>query len=126
MRRATISISPKLMSAVASATMGGPTVTGILRLVASATSILSGVMDCEVMARNSGLAAITSRSMRSCSSENRMSLLRTAATSAFLGMIRLGTGLILTVATLRRRAIALLATGWVTKILGRERLAGIR
>ena len=54
-----------------------------------------------------------------------MSLLRTAATSAFLGMIRLESGLILTIATLRKRSSALLATGWVTKILGRERFAGI-
>jgi hypothetical protein len=114
------------MSAVASATMAGTTVTGILRLVASATSILSGVIDCDAMARSAGLAAITSRSIRSCRSENKMSLLRTAATSAFLGMIRLDSGLTWTVATLRKRAIALLATGWVTKILGRASLERIR
>ena len=47
MRRATAIISPKWMSAVASATIGGTTVTGMPRLVASATSILSGVIDIE-------------------------------------------------------------------------------
>src|SRR6516162_10157451 len=121
MRRATVSMRPKLISAVASATIGGTTVTGILRLVASATSMLSGVIDCEATARSFGLAAITSRSIRSCRSENRMSLLRTAATSVFLGMIRLESGLTLTLATRRRRSIALRATGWVMKMRGRIR-----
>jgi hypothetical protein len=41
-------------------------------------------------------------------------------------MIRLDSGLTWTVATLRKRAIALLATGWVTKILGRASLERIR
>ena len=67
MRRATASISPKWMSAVASATTGGTTVTGMPRLVASATSMLSGVIDIEQTARSFGLAASTARSMRSCS-----------------------------------------------------------
>ena len=49
MRRATSSISPKLMSAVASATMAGTTVTGISAPVASATSILSRVIDCDAI-----------------------------------------------------------------------------
>jgi hypothetical protein len=43
-----------------------------------------------------------------------MSHVLTAAMSAFLAMIRLESGLTLTVATLRRRSIALLAIGWVT------------
>src|SRR5260370_36081262 len=113
MRRATISIRPKLMSAVASATIGGTTVTGIFRLVASATSMLSGVIDCEATAHRFGLAAITSRSTRSGRSENRMSLLRTAATSVFLGMMRLEVGVALTLGARRRLAVALRATGWV-------------
>ena len=107
------------MSAVASATIGGTTVTGILRAVGAATSTLSGVIDIDATARSFGLAAITVRSIVSCRNENRMSCLRTAASSAGLAMIRLETGLTLTSATVRRRASALSATGWVMKILGR-------
>ena len=59
MRRATISMSPKVRSAAASATIGGTTVTGIFRFVAAATSIFSGVMDCEAIIRSFGFAAIT-------------------------------------------------------------------
>ena len=115
MRRATASISPKWMSAVASATIGGTTVTGMPRLVASATSILSGVIDIEATARNFGLAASTARSMRSCSSENRMSHFFTAAISFGLAMILLELVLILTAAIARRRSSALGAIGCVTK-----------
>ena len=46
------------MSAVASVTIGGTTVTGMPRLVASATSMLYGVIDCDAMARSFGLAAM--------------------------------------------------------------------
>ena len=66
MRRAAAIIRPKWMSAVASVTIGGTTVTGMPRLVASATSILSGVIDIEQTARNFGLAASTARSILSC------------------------------------------------------------
>ena len=96
MRRATAIISPKWMSAVASATIGGTTVTGMPRLVASATSILSGVIDIEATARNFGLARSTARSIVSCSSENRMSHFFTAAISFGLAMILLESVLILT------------------------------
>ena len=125
-RRATASISPKVRSAVASVVTGGTTVTGSRCAVAAATSMFEGEMDCAATSRSFGLAAITSRSMRSCNRQNRMSHVLTAATSAFLAMIRLESGLTLTVPTLRRRSIALLAIGWVTKIRGRAGLGRIR
>src|SRR5512147_543372 len=103
------------MSAVASATIGGTTVTGIPRLVASATSILSGVIDIEQTARNFGLAASTARSIPSCSSENRISHFLTAAISFDFAMILLESVLILTVASARSRSSALDAIGCVTK-----------
>src|SRR6186713_2461388 len=102
------------MSAVASATTGGTTVTGIPRLVASATSILSGVIDIEQTARSFGLAASTARSMRSCRSENRTSHFLTAAISFDFAMILLESVLILTFAIARRRSSALDAIGCVT------------
>ena len=73
MRRATASIRPKVRSAVASVVTGGTTVTGIAAPVAAATSMFDGEIDCAAMARSFGLAAITSRSIRSCSRQNRMS-----------------------------------------------------
>src|SRR6185312_10261490 len=85
------------MSAVASATIGGTTVTGMPRLVASATAILSGVIDMEQTARNFGLAASTARSIRSCSNENRISHFLTAAISFDFEMILLESVLTLTV-----------------------------
>ena len=64
-RRATASISPKVRSAVASVVTGGTTVTGSRCAVAAATSMFEGEMDCAATSRSFGLAAITSRSMRS-------------------------------------------------------------
>src|SRR6185437_15083884 len=107
------------MSAVASATIGGTTVTGMPRLVASATSILSGVIDIEVTARKFLFAARTARSTLSCSSENRISHFFTAAISFGLAMILLESVLILTSAMVRSRASALGVIGWVTKTRGR-------
>src|SRR5215510_291734 len=106
------------MSAVASATIGGTTVTGIPRLVASATSTLSGVIDIEQTARNFGLAASTARSIRSCRNENRISHFLTAAISFDFAMILLESVLILTFAIARRRSSALDAIGCVTKTRG--------
>src|SRR5262249_44872065 len=104
--------------AVASATIGGTTVTGIPRLVASATSILSGVIAIEQTARSFGLAASTARSIRSWSSESRMSHFFTAAISLGLAMILLESVLILTPATARSRSSAPTAIGWLTKTRG--------
>ena len=92
MRRATASISPKLRSAVASVVTGGTTVTGILRAVASATSMLDGEIDCAAMWRSFGLAATTSRSILSCNRQNRMSHFFAAAISFGFGMMRLSSG----------------------------------
>ena len=92
MRRATASIRPKVRSAVASVVTGGTTVTAIVRAVASATSMLDGVIDCAAMWRSLGLAATTSRSIRSCSRQNRMSHCFTAAISLAFGMMRLSSG----------------------------------
>ena len=55
MRRATASISPNVRSAVASVTIGGITVTGMRRAVASATSMSEGVIFIDAMARRFGL-----------------------------------------------------------------------
>src|ERR1700688_5103222 len=106
------------MSAVASATIGGTTVTGMPRLVASATSILWGVIDIEASPRNFGLAASTARSIVSCRNENRMLHFFTAAISFGLAMILLESVLILTLAMARSRSSALCAIGWVTKTRG--------
>src|SRR5437016_4241771 len=106
------------MSAVASATMGGTTVTGMPRLVASATSMLSGVIAIEQTARNSGLAASIARSIRSWSSENRISHFFTAAISFGFVMILLESVLILTFAMRCSRSNALKAIGWLTKTRG--------
>src|ERR1700694_4816064 len=106
------------MSAVASATIGGTTVTGMPRLVASATSILSGVIDIDASMRNFGLAASAARSMTSCRNENRMSHFFTAAISFGLARILLESVLILTLAMGRRRSSALCAIGWLTKTRG--------
>src|SRR5690348_11547595 len=106
------------MSAVASATIGGTTVIGMPRLLASATSILSGVIDIEQTARNFGFAANTARSTRSCNSENRISHFLTAAISLDFAMILLESVLILTLARAHSRSSALDATGWVTKTRG--------
>ena len=86
------------------------------RAVAAATSMLDGVIDCAAIMRNVGLAATTARSIWSCSRQNRISALRTAAISVRLGMIRLASGKILTLATARSRASALSATGCVTNM----------
>src|SRR6478609_4237430 len=118
MWRATASISPKCMSAVASATIGGTTVTGMPRFVASATSMLSGVIDIEQTARNFGLTTSTARSIRSWSRENRVSHFFTAAISLGLAMILLESVLILTVAIARSRSSALDAISWLTKTRG--------
>src|SRR6266567_6374780 len=99
------------MSAVASATIGGTTVTGMPRLVAAATSMLSGVIDIEQTARNFGLAASTARSIRSCRSANRISHFFTPAISLGLAITLLESGLILTFAMARRRSSALDAIG---------------
>ena len=101
------------MSAVASVTIAGITVIGMRLEVASATSMSEGVIFIEAMARRFGFAAITSRSIRSWSRQNRMSLLATAAHRDSLSKMRKGSGLNSTSATARRRSIALLATGWV-------------
>src|SRR5689334_10077302 len=106
------------MSAVASVTIGGTTVTGMPRLVASATSILSGVIDIEQTARSLGLAASTARSIRSWSRQNRKSHFFTAAISFDLPTILLESGWILTLAMARSRSSALAAIGWVTKTRG--------
>src|SRR6185437_13316237 len=119
MRRATAIISPKWISAVASATIGGTTVIGMTRLVASSTSILSGVIDIEATARSFGLAASTRRSILSCSRENRMSHFFTAAINFGLARILLESGLILTMAMARSRSSALGAIGWLTKMRGK-------
>src|SRR5471030_558493 len=103
------------MSAVASATIGGTTLTTIPRLVASATSMLSGVIAIEQTSRSFGFAASTARSTLSCSNETRTSHLRTAAISLALAMILLESVLILTSAIARSRVSALGAIGWVTK-----------
>jgi len=116
--RATAIISPICRSAVASATIGGTTVTAIPRRVASATSILSGVIDIEAIAFSPGFAASTARSILSCSSENRMSHFFTAAISRLLGRIRLASALTLTSAMARSRASALGAIGCVTNTRG--------
>ena len=73
------------MSAVNSTASAGTTVTGMRRAVAAATSILSGVIDIDVIARKAGFAAITSRSTGSCSRLNRISQARTPAISAVPG-----------------------------------------
>src|SRR4029078_7437641 len=106
------------MSAVDSATIGGTTVTEIPRLVASATSMLSGVIDIEQTARSFGLAASTARSMRSWSNENRISHLLTAAISFDFAIILLESVLTLTFASARSRSSALAAIGWLTKTRG--------
>src|SRR5262249_20613640 len=118
MRRATASIRPKCMSAVASATIGGTTLTAIPRLVASVTSILSGVIAIEQTARNFGFAASTARSIRSWSSENKISHFFTAAISLALAIILLESVLTLTFATARSRSSAPEAIGWLTKTRG--------
>src|SRR6185437_11624103 len=117
-RRATAIISPKWMSAVASATIGGTTVTGMPRRVASATSILSGVIAIEQTARNFGLALSTARSTLSWRSEKRTSHFLTAASSLLLAMILVASLLIVTFATSRSRLSALSAIGCVTKTRG--------
>src|SRR5207253_5375660 len=89
------------------------------RAVASATSMFEGEIDCAAMWRSFGLAAITALSILSWSRQNRMSAFFTAAINIVLGMIRLSSELTFTLATARRRASALSATGWVTNILGR-------
>ena len=98
--------------------IGAVTVTGMRRAVAAATSILDGVIDCAAIRRKSGLATMTSRSMRSWSRQNRISALRTAAISVRLGMIRLESANSVTRATARRRFNARSDTGWVTKMRG--------
>ena len=119
MRRAAASISPKVRSAVASVVTGGTTVTGMPRLVASATSMLDGEMDCAATWRSFGLAAITALSILSCSRQNRMSAFLTAATSVLWGMMRMSSGNTFTLPKARSRLSALSATGWVTKTRGK-------
>src|SRR6185437_15977237 len=99
------------MSAVASVTIGGTTVTGMSRLVASATSILSGVIVIEASMRNFGLAASTARSILSCRNENRISHFFTAAISLTRAMILLESLLSVTLAISRKRSSALCAIG---------------
>src|SRR5438552_5820946 len=118
-RRATASRSPKCRSAVASLTMGGTTVTGIRRAVAAATSISEGVIFIEAIARRLALAAMTSQSTRSCSRQNRISCSRTAARSSSWVMMCTASGFHSTSATLRKRSIALFATGCVMNTRGR-------
>ena len=114
-RRATASSRAKCMSAVNSTASAGTTVTVMRRAVAAATSILSGVIDIDAIARKEGFAAITSRSMGSCSRLNRISQARAPAISLSLAMTRLPSGLTVTSAMVRSRVSALSATGWVTK-----------
>ena len=107
------------MSAVASVTIAGMLVTGMPRAVASARSMRSCVMFIDDTALSFGLAASTSRSTVSCSSDSRMSQRFTASISLSFGSTRLESGLTSTSATARRRASALSAIGWVTKTRGR-------
>ena len=107
------------MSAVASVTIAGMLVTGMPRAVASARSMRSCVMFIDDTALSFGLAASTSRSTVSCSSDSRMSQRFTASISLSFGSTRLESGLTSTSATSRSRASALSAIGWVTKTRGR-------
>ena len=118
MRRAVASMSSNVRSAVASVVTGGTTVTGMPRVVASATSMFDGVMDCAATWRSFGFAAMTARSTLSCSRQNRISALRTAAISARWGIIRLSSGNTFTFASARNRLSALSAIGWLTKTRG--------
>src|SRR6266511_997928 len=118
-RRATASSSPKCRSAVASVTTGGMTVTGMRRAVAAATSISDGVIFIDATARKPALAAMTSPSTRSCSRQNRISCLRTAAQSSSLVSVCVASELHSTSAMLRSRSVALRAIGWVMNTLGR-------
>ena len=77
------------MSAVASVTIAGMLVTGMPRRVASARSMRSCVMFIDDTARSFGLAASTSLSTMSCSSDNRMSQRFTPSISAALPRMRL-------------------------------------
>ena len=113
-RRATASSSPNAISAVASVTTAGMLVTMILRVVASVTSIRSGVIVIEATAFRFGLAASTSRSMVSCSRHRRMSERFAASISLSLTGIRLESSLSSTSAISFRRSSALSAIGWVT------------
>ena len=95
-RRATASIRPNVISAVASVVTGGTTVTGIRRASLPHVDVRGRDRLCRDPAQL-GLAAITSRSIRSCSRQNRMSHFFTAAISCVLAMMRLASGLTLTV-----------------------------
>ncbi len=118
-RRATASSRPKCKSAVASVTIGGMTVTGMRRAVAAATSMSVGAIFIEATARRLGLAAMTSPSTRSCSKQNRISWLRTAAQSSSFVRVCRASGFQATSATRRNRSAALGATGCVMNTLGR-------
>src|SRR5438034_3291336 len=118
-RRATASSSPKCRSAVASVTTGGMTVTGMRRAVAAATSMSDGVIFIDATARKLALAAMTSPSTRSCRRQNRISCPRTAAHSSSLVRVCIASGFHSTSAMLRRRSVALRATGCVMNTLGR-------
>ena len=87
--------------------------------MATAMSMRSAVMFIDDTALRFGLAASTSASTVSCSSEIRMSHLFTASISFFLSSTRLESGLLSTSATSRTRSSALSAIGWVTKTRGR-------
>jgi len=113
MRRATAIIRPKQRSAVVSVCRTGTTVTAMPRAFAASMSMCDGLTDMAAIIRSFGLAVITSRSMRSCSRQNRMSHRLTAAISARLAMTRLASGFIVTAAIWRKRPTAALATGWV-------------
>ena len=84
----------------------------------SARSMRSCVMFIDDTALSLGLAASTSRSTVSCSSDSRMSQRFTASISLALSSTRLELGLISTSATARSRFSALSAIGWVTKTRG--------
>src|SRR5271163_530462 len=99
--------------------MAGILVTGMPRRVASARSMRSCVMFIDDTALRPGLAASTSVSTVSCSSDSRMSQRFTASTSFALSSTRLESALTSTSATARKRASALSAIGWVTKTRGR-------
>src|SRR5207253_4904943 len=118
-RRTTASSSPKCRSAVASVTTGGMTVTGMRRAVAAATSMSDGVIFIDATARRPALAAMTSPSTRSCSRQNRISCLRTAAQSSSLVSVCVASGFQSTSAMLRSRSVALRAIGCVMNTLGR-------
>src|SRR5215207_2086471 len=78
----------------------------------------SCVMFIDDTALSCGLAVSTSRSTVSWRSDNRMSQRFTASISLSFGSTRLESGLTSTSATMRSRANALSAIGWVTKTRG--------